>query len=481
MKISRGLTLFVAMLMSLNLLAQFNPDKICRIEDGTLIFTIDPKWSAKEMAELKVIFDLDSLLIAKAIKGEKIIVLNGEQWLSKKTGNNLFELSKTIESELTSNKGTSDLFSVIDQWTKFEGNVVEESAIFGTNNFEIGNSFVYSKGNAWLYLAGNSSAKKVYVSGTFNQWSTSSTPMKKVEKGWTVNLTLDPGKYAYKFIVDGRWMTDPFNKLRENDHEGGYNSVVYCYNHTFKLNGFPGAKKVVVTGNFMNWKTSGLKMNKTPSGWELPLFLRDGSYAYKFLVDNNWMADPDNPDNRKDANGNENSFIGIGQPFLFKLDGYQTAQKVILTGSFNHWNESELVMKKSKAGWELPYVVAAGNYEYKFIVDGNWMTDPVNPFSTGSGKFENSFIALKANHLFELNGFPEAKQVIVTGSFNGWRTADYRMKRQNEKWIFPIYLKPGKHLYKFIVDGKWIVDPANKLFEDNFNNSFNSVLWIEKD
>jgi hypothetical protein len=36
-------------------------------------------------------------------------------------------------------------------------------------------------------------------------------------------------------------------------------------------------------------------------------------------------------------------------------------------------------------------------------------------------------------------------------------------------------------LYKFIVDGKWILDPGNKLWEQNAENTGNSILWIDKD
>jgi hypothetical protein len=47
------------------------------------------------------------------------------------------------------------------------------------------------------------------------------------------------------------------------------------------------------------------------------------------------------------------------------------------------------------------------------------------------------------------------------------------------EWTVSVKLKPGKHLYKFIVDGKWMIDPGNKLYEPNQYNSGNSVLWIE--
>jgi hypothetical protein len=37
---------------------------------------------------------------------------------------------------------------------------------------------------------------------------------------------------------------------------------------------------------------------------------------------------------------------------------------------------------------------------------------------------------------------------------------------------------PGNSEYKFIVDGKWILDPDNKLYEENQYGTGNSVLCI---
>jgi len=54
------------------------------------------------------------------------------------------------------------------------------------------------------------------------------------------------------------------------------------------------------------------------------------------------------------------------------------------------------------------------------------------------------------------------------------------MSRQGNKWILPLSLNHGKYTYKFIVDGEWIPDPANKLFEGNEHGTDNSVLWIEE-
>lgn len=367
---------------------------------------------------------------------------------------------------------------MIDNWINFSGNDARESVTYGVNNFEIANTFVYRK-SAWFYLAGNKSAHKVYISGSFNDWSTTLNPMKPVDSGWTVDLNLKPGKYTYKFIVDGNWISDPYNKLREKDGAGGYNSVVYCPNHVFSLKGNEYSRKVCVAGNFNNWNPRELAMTKTSDGWELPVFLRDGTYSYKFVVDDRWYTDPTNKTERRDSQGNVNSILSIGEPYLFKLEGFTDARRVVLSGSFNGWKTDEILMDKTAGGWQIPYVVPAGNYEYKFIIDGKWIPDPANPFTTGSGEFSNSFIALKANHLFGLDNHADAGEVIVTGSFNGWDKKGYRMVKQGGKWIFPLFLQPGKYTYKFIIDGKWIIDPGNTLYEQNEYGTYNSVLWID--
>jgi 1,4-alpha-glucan branching enzyme len=458
---------------------KFNPDNVCRIDNGKLIFTLNLKWTAKEKKELSDLFDLDSILIDQVYKGKTNITIDGENWQVRKLQGNMAELSKAINTGAEKRINMNDLLLMVDKWSNFAGSENESAAIFGVNNFTVANAFVYSNPIARFYLPGFKSASKIYISGTFNKWSTTQTPMKFVGTGWMIDLNLLPGKYAYKFIVDGRWITDPNNKLREDGGSGSDNSVVFCYNHEFKLKGFKTADKVVVTGNFLNWKPKGIALAKTADGWTASVYLRDGTYAYKFIVDGRWITDPGNPVVKNDAYGNSNSFLGIGEAYTFKLDGYSNAQKVVLAGSFNNWSPTELVMDKSSKGWQLQYVIEPGNYEYKFIVDGRWMVDPANPFSTGSGDTQNSFIALKANHIFELTDYADAKQVILSGSFNGWSTKDYRMMKQGGKWIFPIYLPQGKYTYKFIVDGKWILDPINKLYEQNEYGTYNTVLWIE--
>lgn len=479
-KIKLILLLFIFILSSLNTTAQYDPDKVCRIENGKIIFLLNLKWSEKEKKEISALFDLDSTLMARAFKGETNISFEGEQWKAVRLKSNFVELSKPFASNTGKKEVNSeDLYILIDKWISFEGKDDAGTEVYGVNKFEISYTFNYNK-TAWFYLAGKKSAKNVYISGSFNGWSTTQNPMKQVDTGWTADLNLKPGKYTYKFIIDGTWIADPYNNLREDDGAGGYNSVVFCNNHLFKLKGNETSRSVFVAGNFNNWNPRELAMTKTSDGWVLPIYLRDGSYTYKFIVDNQWYTDPANPSERKDGRGYTNSVLSIGEPYLFSLEGFTDARQVVLAGSFNNWKTDELLMDKTSKGWQLPFILPAGNYEYKFIVDGKWITDPGNPFSMGEGNYENSFVALKANYLFLLNNHVDAESVIVTGSFNDWNEKEYRMLKKDGKWIFPLYLKPGKYTYKYIVDKNWIIDPANKLYEQNEYGTYNSVLWISQ-
>jgi 1,4-alpha-glucan branching enzyme len=56
-------------------------------------------------------------------------------------------------------------------------------------------------------------AKSVILMGDFNHWDAKRHPMKKDSKGrWNKNVMLFPGRYEYRFIVDGKWQNDPHNE-----------------------------------------------------------------------------------------------------------------------------------------------------------------------------------------------------------------------------------------------------------------------------
>lgn len=53
-------------------------------------------------------------------------------------------------------------------------------------------------------------AHSVQLAGDFNSWNPEVTPLKKHANGmWKINLKLSPGRYEYRFLVDGKWQNDP--------------------------------------------------------------------------------------------------------------------------------------------------------------------------------------------------------------------------------------------------------------------------------
>lgn len=70
-------------------------------------------------------------------------------------------------------------------------------------------------------------ASSVTLAGDFNNWSAMGTPMSQTRPGeFVATLPLRPGRYRYRLIVDGRWVTDPFNKYVEANSFGELNNIV---------------------------------------------------------------------------------------------------------------------------------------------------------------------------------------------------------------------------------------------------------------
>jgi len=73
----------------------------------------------------------------------------------------------------------------------------------------------------------DSGAHEVMIAGDFNGWSPAKPYKMEEESGrWSLALPLKPGKYQYKFIVDGEWREDPENPKVEIGDLGERNSVL---------------------------------------------------------------------------------------------------------------------------------------------------------------------------------------------------------------------------------------------------------------
>ncbi|HEX7902581.1 MAG TPA: hypothetical protein VF487_01795 [Chitinophagaceae bacterium] len=456
------------------------PAKVYTIKNGKMYIQLSKKLSEASVDSFISQYELQDLALKQFFN-------NGFEDSLKKFGweivmNN--ELGFIITKALSSfdeMKNPADRIRLMEKQAALNAEfpAVSPGVVYGYNKFRDKLAFEIRKDSVVLfYLRNNTKASKVMLAGSFNTWTPDELAMTRTDSGWIAFVKLSPGKYWYKFIVNGNWTTDNDNRQNENDGKGNTNSVFYYTNTVFHLNGFSNANKVFVAGSFNDWRPNELAMTKTVDGWEFPIYLADGTHTYRFIVDGVWITDPDNKDKLPNELKDYNSVLRIGKPSLFKLNNYKDAKQVILTGSFNKWRKDELFMTRTATGWELPYTLGPGNYEYRVIVDGKEIAHPQDLLTINDLNKGNSYLILNANYTFRLKGYPDAKKVFVAGDFNDWHPSSFDMKKEGDEWVFRLHLSPGKHLYKFIVDGKWMIDPGNNEWERDEQGNDNSVLWI---
>lgn len=465
----------VILLLLPSLLSAQPPVKKYTFSHGNMQISLSKTLDEKELDAFIEQYDVGDLALKQMIKTGFRDSIHNKGWKIDVNSKELLVISKPLQPADNINDHSGRLTISVNQWG-MDKPIPPGRSSYGINIFRRQPAFEVKDGVVNFVLNGRADAGKVLLAGNFTNWEAGALPMTKTAAGWALPVKLVPGKYTYKFIVDGNWITDPANSTIENDGEGNNNSVFYVTNSIFKLDGYSKAKKVFVAGSFGNWEDGKLRMTQTATGWELPIFLDTGTYTYRFIVDGNWMTDPGNSNKLPNEFNDYNSVISIGKPVLFALTGLPDAKKVYLAGSFNQWRQFELPMTKTATGWEVSYVVGEGNYEYKFYADGQWIDAEGNVVNQDK---PGSVFVIAPNYTFRLKNYSSAKNVFLAGDFNGWSPNAYPMKKEGDEWVMQVHLSPGKHLYKFVADGNWIIDPNNELWEENEHGTGNSIVWMK--
>lgn len=296
-----------------------------------------------------------------------------------------------------------------------------------------------------------------------------------------------------------------FNTYAQSNTIKGYTikgeNVIFIFNvndyPNIKNNGEP-IENVYVSGEFNDWAKDQWPMIKVNDSLyqlkkDLSLFTSDFDWEFKFIVNSKHWAEPSSEfKNITNAISDYGWSYGVYNLKLysafatdygnvsFKLKGYTDAKKVILSGTFNRWDETGFKMKPTDDGWEVTLQLKPDIYQYKFIVDGYWITDPQNP-SKIENEFQgyNSVIDVQKNVKFQLCDYVDAKTVILSADFNDWIEEDYRMTKVDGCWVYNQKLSGGKYHYKFIVDGTWITDPTNSVKEYDNDGNINSVCMVK--
>jgi 1,4-alpha-glucan branching enzyme len=170
---------------------------------------------------------------------------------------------------------------------------------------------------------------------------------------------------------------------------------------------------VMVSGDFDNWrKPHPMFRNENGVFFYLHdppdrrgLVIDAGRYRYRFLVDGLWIPDPANGRRMRDAKGTELSYFVVETP-LYRIVknpyriGHNTyvfyhsapgARSVHLVGTFNHWNPYSLPLKRNEAGlWEIEVDIPPGEHAYRFLVDGEYVRDPLGE-TLGVDRFNREY------------------------------------------------------------------------------------------
>ncbi|OGV78669.1 MAG: hypothetical protein A3K19_31725 [Lentisphaerae bacterium RIFOXYB12_FULL_65_16] len=69
-------------------------------------------------------------------------------------------------------------------------------------------------------------AREVFLVGDFNGWDPDARRMVKGKDGFCrAKVKIEPGRYQYKFVVDGEWCHDPSANAQVPNQYGTLNSI----------------------------------------------------------------------------------------------------------------------------------------------------------------------------------------------------------------------------------------------------------------
>ena len=180
---------------------------------------------------------------------------------------------------------------------------------------------------------------------------------------------------------------------------------------------------------------------------------------------------------------------------------------VMVSGDFDNWKSLHMMNKNDEGVFAYLYdetqdhtdagkrgvIIGKGQYNYRYLVDGVWISDPLNSkktydtYGTELSQFtvRTPVIKRQKNPIYIEDSLyifycvqPRAKSVYLIGDFNNWNPYSHPMHR-NERgwWEIEIDLPDGEYSYRFIVDGKHRVDPLGRnIKHDRFNRELTSLI-----
>jgi 1,4-alpha-glucan branching enzyme len=183
-----------------------------------------------------------------------------------------------------------------------------------------------------------------------------------------------------------------------------------------------------------------------------------------------------------------------GVLFTYRNRGART---VSISGSFSGWKT--IPMDRSDNGiwyYFLPAGEKSRRVTYKYLVDGIWIMDPLNPdrIDDRMGSYlsvaepgvraEGPRVSWRRidHNMIEFRTYrPGASMVSLVGDFNHWNPEDDLLARGRDGiWRLRKKLFTGVYRYKYIVDGEWVPDIYNQESGSDDNGELCSIIEIKK-
>ncbi len=165
------------------------------------------------------------------------------------------------------------------------------------------------------------------------------------------------------------------------------------------------------------------------------------------------------------------------------VNPYMNPQNITATGrNSNHLGQSENDSEKSAA--QKNRATPPGKSTLLNTSEKLSSNNPVNHQKTGSKSNTAAESHPAALHeptnetVFRLDA-PAAHTVLLAGDFSNWEKAPIKMiKGGGGVWHAKVLLAPGRHQYRFLVDGAWQNDPSHQAQVSNAFGSFNNVVEV---
>lgn len=100
--------------------------------------------------------------------------------------------------------------------------------------------------------------------------------------------------------------------------------------------------------------------------------------------------------------------------------------------------------------------------------------------ASGGGPAAGKGAPVSRSITFQFRATPDA-EVLLAGTFNAWDPSAYPLKPgipERELHQATVELPPGRHEYKFVVNGIWQADPDCQECAANPFGSLNSVIHV---